>query len=132
MSKTLRSIDFLAPIRTVSEMNVREHWAVRNKRKRAQQEAIAVAMQNVLQGRRIELPCVVRLTRLAPRKLDSHDNLRAALKATVDQICKKLEVDDGSDQVSFEYSQMPVASPKTYGVKVSISSLENSNVGETM
>ena len=40
------------------------------------------------------LPCVVTLTRVAPRLLDEHDNLRASLKACVDGISQRLAVKD--------------------------------------
>lgn len=120
--KSIRQVDFGAPVRTVSESNSREHWAVRNRRKREQQELIAVAMQNATRGQQIELPCQVTLTRIGPRRLDSHDNLRSCFKGIVDQICKKLNVDDGSDQVRFEYTQMPNKS-RNYSVKIAIRSL---------
>lgn len=48
---------------------------------------------------------VVRLTRMSPRQLDSHDNLRAALKSTVDAVASWLRIDDGSMLVRWEYAQ---------------------------
>lgn len=120
--KTIRSIDFQAPIKTISEANEREHWTARHRRKKAQQQLMAAFMFNALRGRRIKLPCRVRLTRIGPRSLDS-DNLAASMKHVQDAIASRLGIDDGdADQVTWEYSQMPVR-VKEYGVKVSISSI---------
>lgn len=125
MSKTISQIDFLIPnCKTVSEMNDRSHWAARNKRKREQQELVAAYMHNALGGRKVELPCVVMLTRIGPRKLDAGDNLSAAFKGIRDAVARQLGVDDGSDQVEFRYDQMPIGS-RDYSVKVSIHSLRN-------
>lgn len=122
MINKLRSIDFMvADLKTVSEANDRSHWTVKNRRKREQQELVAVAMQNALQGKRIELPCTVKLTRIGPKKMDD-DNLIRSCKGVRDVLAQKLGADDGSDQIKFEYHQQPVA-VRTYGLKVSINSL---------
>lgn len=118
--KTIRELDFMVPIRTVSELNARSHWRVVYNRKKEQKELVTVAMHNALRGRMVQLPCLIKLTRVAPRSLDSHDNLRSSLKFTVDAICQKLGIDDASDQVSFEYHQMPMRTLKSYGVKIEI------------
>lgn len=47
---------------------------------------------------------VIRLTRVAPRELDS-DNLASACKSLRDGIAARLGVDDGSRLVSWEYAQ---------------------------
>jgi hypothetical protein len=122
VSKAISQLDFMVPgLKTVSELNQREHWRVRNVRKRDQQELIAVAMSNALRGKRIELPCVVKLTRIGPRKLDEGDNLSSAFKGIRDQIARHLGTDDGGDQVEFRYAQMPIGS-RDYAVKVEITS----------
>lgn len=124
MSKTISQIDFAVPnCKTVSELNVREHWRVRNRRKQDQQEAVAIAMLNALRGRKVELPCVVKLTRIGPKKLDNGDNLSSAFKGIRDQISRHLGVDDGGDQVEFQYDQMPIGS-REYAVKVEISAMK--------
>ena len=121
MNKTIRSIDFMVPLRTVSELNRREHWRDTYKRRQDEERLVAVAMQNNLRGRQVEMPCVVKLTRIAPRRLDSHDNLRSAFKATADLISRKLGVNDGDGSITWEYDQI-AGQPKHYGVKISISS----------
>ncbi len=121
-SKTIKSIDFMVPdLKTVSEMNQREHWGAKNRRKQDQQERVSVAMQNALRGKRIELPCIVKLTRIGPKKMDN-DNLAGAMKHCQDQIARQLGVDDGDEsKVSFNHYQMPIGS-RDYAVKVEIRS----------
>jgi hypothetical protein len=108
-------------LKTVSELNQREHWGAKNRRKQDQQEQVAVAMLNALRGKRIELPCVVKLIRIGPKKLDEGDNLSSAFKGIRDQIARQLGTDDGGDRVRFEYAQMPIGS-RDYAVKVEIKS----------
>lgn len=120
MSKTIRNVDFLVPIRTVSEMNDRSHWAVRLKRKHNQQLELIAAWQNNVGGRKVELPCVVRLTRVGPKNLDG-DNLQGGMKFLRDAVAQKLGVDDGSDLIKWEYSQI-ANGRREYGVKVTITS----------
>lgn len=91
------------PIRTVSEANVRTHWAARARRARDQRSTVAIALR--CHGVTVAtLPCVVALTRIAPRELDD-DNLRGALKAVRDGIADALEVDDRDARVRWEYGQ---------------------------
>lgn len=124
MPRTVSQIDFMVPnCKTVSELNQREHWALKNRRKLNQQEAVAVAMLNALRGRKVQLPCSVTLTRIGPRKLDDGDNLSSAFKGIRDQISRQLGVDDGGDQVTFHYAQMPIGT-REYSVKVRISSMK--------
>lgn len=113
-----RVIDFLVPIQTISEMNARDHWAKVLRRKKSQQEAVTVIMQNVLRGRKVTLPCTVKLTRIGRRRLDG-DNLQSSMKFVRDAVARKLEVDDGSDDITFEYDQKAVVQ-ENYGVNVQI------------
>lgn len=53
---------------------------------------------------RPELPCVVTLTRIAPRRLDD-DGLTAALKSCRDGVADWLRVDDRDERVTWEYRQ---------------------------
>jgi hypothetical protein len=115
-------IDFQAPVKTVSEANQREHWAIKFHRKKTQQLEMLAALHNNLIGKRIEFPCVVRLTRIGPKALDS-DNLAGSLKHVQDSIARKLGVDDGdTEKVRWEYAQFPVRI-REYAVKVQIRSL---------
>lgn len=122
MSKTIKQIDFMVPgLKTVSEMNRREHWGAKNRRKKDQQEQVAVAMLNALRGKRVELPCIVKMTRIGPKKMDN-DNLAGAMKHCQDQIARQLGADDGDEsKVIFHHYQMPIGS-RDYAVKVEITS----------
>jgi hypothetical protein len=51
------------------------------------------------------MPCIIRLTRIAPRKLDREDNLNTSMKSVRDGIADWLEIDDRSDQIQWLYDQ---------------------------
>ena len=72
------------PLRTVSGMNVREHFRVRAKRVKAERQAVALVLGP---QKKPALPIVVTLTRIAPSNgLDPDDNLPSAFKAVRDEI----------------------------------------------
>lgn len=98
------TVSFVLPIRIVSEANQREHWAVRNKRKRAQQEAVHLAWP-MPRSWRISLPCNVKLTRMGPKRLDP-DNLAGGFKHVQDAVAAELGVDDGDPGVHWVYEQL--------------------------
>lgn len=124
---TLPRIEFTVPIRTVSEANDRSHWRVKNARKQAQQEEVAIAMHNALLRNKVELPCVVTLTRYGQNALDS-DNLSGSFKGCRDMIAQKLGVDDGDvSKVQFEYAQ--VSNGRNYFVRVEIESAGRAKEG---
>lgn len=105
-------------LQTVSEANRHEHWRGRQKRAKAQREAVLGALTYSTAFRRLgkhPFPLVVRLTRLAPRKLDT-DNLASSQKAVRDAVAAFLEVDDGDEQrVTWSYAQ---EKSKSYGVNI--------------
>lgn len=100
------------PLRIESTLNKREHWGKRAQRTKLHRFA-SIAVQPH------PLPCVVRVVRIAPRKLDSHDNLRAGCKALVDGIAKRLGVDDADPRVRWEYDQER-GRAKEYAVRIEI------------
>lgn len=108
---------FYVPTKLVSEANMREHWAIKNKRKKAQQRAVELVW--LAQRIRVAPPVVVHLTRVGVRKLDS-DNLAGSCKGVRDQIARLIGVDDGDERkVRWEYSQRK-GLPKEYGLEVRI------------
>lgn len=112
-------IDFQIPVRTISEMNDRSHWAVRLKRKKEQQAETALAFRRNVRREDIEFPCVIRLIRIAPKALDV-DNLASSGKFIQDQLAKELGIDDGDiTKVTWEYGQRPIGQ-RFYSVKVEI------------
>jgi hypothetical protein len=104
-------------VRVTSEANLREHWAKRFKRKKHQQAETHLAWTLAAPGR-ISLPCVVRLTRIGSRRLDS-DNLAGGFKHIRDAIAKAIGIDDGSELIRFEYQQEAIGK-REYAVKVEV------------
>jgi hypothetical protein len=116
----MTSYAFTVPIRTVSEMNVRGSWRLRDNRGRSQKRTMELALNANMPPRKyVTLPCVVKLTRISAGTLDD-DNLRSALKACRDAIARWLGVDDGKTElVRYQYEQEKCA-PKTYAVRVTV------------
>jgi hypothetical protein len=112
-------VRLLLPIRIESCANLREHWAKRAGRAKAHRMA-ALAVP------RHPLPCVVTITRIAPRKLDD-DNLAGGCKALRDGIADRLGVDDGSPLVQWRYDQRK-GMPKQYAVEVVIAPIVRERV----
>lgn len=102
------------PLLIKSEANGRDHWAAKARRvKSHRQEALAIPKALLC-----EPPCVVTLTRIAPRSLDT-DNLQSGFKALRDGIADRLGVDDKDPRVRWEYQQER-GEPLTYGARVRI------------
>lgn len=99
------------PIKTVSEANMREHWAVKNNRKNNQQSLFSILWRR--QKRTVTLPATITFTRYSCKKLDS-DNLAGAFKHVRDQLAKMLGIDDGSDQVKWRYGQVVIKKREHY------------------
>ena len=104
------------PLRIESVANLREHWAKRAKRAKAHRMA-ALAIKPHL------LPCVVTLTRIAPRALDD-DNLRSGFKNFRDGIADRLGIADNDPRVEWRYAQER-GKPKEYAARVKIEPLGN-------
>ena len=100
------------PVQTVSEANMREHWAVKAKRTRTNRR-IARLLCPV-----VALPVTVTLTRHSAGELDD-DNLRGALKAVRDGIADAFGVPDNDPRLRFEYEQAKCARGH-YGVFIEI------------
>lgn len=96
-------ISFTIPIETKTTLNSRSHWAVKAKAVAAERRAVAYRVPPALKALGPFL--VVKLTRIAPRELDS-DNLQGALKATRDSVASALKVDDRTSLVRWEYGQL--------------------------
>jgi hypothetical protein len=89
-------------IKTVSEANQRGHWSARSKRKKSQQRDFSILWKQ--QKCVVELPAVITFTRYSHKTMDT-DNLAGAFKAIRDQLARELGIDDGSEQIRFEYAQ---------------------------
>ena len=104
------------PIRTKSEANQHEHWRVKAARVKKQRAIVTPIIRVSLA--RPSLPCVVKLTRVAPCRLDS-DNLYGSFKAVRDSIADWLGIDDRDPRVAYVCEQERGA-PKTYAVRVEV------------
>jgi hypothetical protein len=93
-------ISFTVPGEAPSTPNLREHYMVRARRTKAQRAKVARLMPAWKEGPLL----IIRLTRVAPRQLDT-DNLAAALKGHRDAVAAKLRIDDATPLVRWEYEQ---------------------------
>ena len=104
------------PIRIESTPNLREHWAARSRRAGKHKHDTYFALKASRAPH--ELPCVVTLTRVAPRTLDTDNNV-SGLKAVRDGVSLWLGVDDADPRVMWRYAQTK-AGTKQYGLLVEI------------
>lgn len=118
-------IEFTIPIRVISEANQREHWTVKNRRKKAQQGETAVALFIAHIPQRTKPPSdklFFTLTRHGQNALDT-DNLAGSFKHVQDAIAKWFGVDDGdTEKIAFDYQQVATGK-REYFVNVQISLL---------
>lgn len=105
------------PIRIESVANISEHWQAKAKRTREHRTAVWYALRAAKAPH--SLPCTVTMTRVAPRSLDSHDNLRSAIKASADGVADWLDVKDKDDRITWAYAQRR-GEPKTYALEIEI------------
>lgn len=106
------------PIRIESVANLREHWTVKARRVKRERNAVAMVMRTNLQGRAFPLPCIVTMTRIAPRSLDD-DNLSGGMKAVRDQIAEEMHVDDADPRVVWLCGQEKAARME-YALRITI------------
>lgn len=105
-------------LRTVSESNRRGSWRKHYARTQTQRFAAYTNMK----GRALPVvsgPVRVKVTRIAPRALDAHDNLRASLKAVVDGIADWLKSKDNDPRITWDYGQER-GKPRQYAVRVEV------------
>lgn len=104
------------PVRTVSESNRREHWAAKARRVKNQRTIIAYYGKLIRDC--LDMPKVIHLTRIAPRRLDT-DNLAISFKAVRDEIAKQLGLPDDRDGcVTWLYNQRK-GGKREYAIEVS-------------
>ncbi len=99
----------IVPIQLVSEANVRCHWTARYKRSVAQKQQVRASLLTLGMSpkeRRIVFHDGAKITlHRTGAKLMDGDNLQRAFKACRDAIADFLMHDDGSDLLTWEYSQ---------------------------
>lgn len=126
----MTTVSLYLPIRTKSAANLREHWALKAKRVKAERDLVRL-IWNSTGSRTVRASCVgkrvgrVAFVRIAPRLLDS-DNLSGALKAIRDEIAACLGVSDGPHTgIAWEYHQTK-GQPGEFAVGVEIETVETS------
>lgn len=105
-------------LKTVSEPNVRGHWAKRAARTKAQRrkaQSLCAAPAAA-----VGLPVAVTLTRIAPSSGLDDDNLRGALKAVRDGVADAFGLDDRDGRIQWAYGQ---ARGKDYGVRIDMEAM---------
>lgn len=107
------------PLRVHSESNGSHgHWSVRASRVKNQRHTVAWSLRPHAKP---ALPVVVTFVRIAPRKLDAHDNLPRSFKAICDEVAHWLGIKDNDPRVSWKYSQRS-AGPGVYACEIQIES----------
>jgi len=104
------------PIRIESTPNLREHWSARSRR--AAKHKVDTYMALKAAKAAYAVPCVVTLTRVAPRTLDSDNNV-SGMKSVRDAVALWLRVDDADPRVEWRYSQAK-GGTKEYSLRVEI------------
>jgi len=98
------SISLMLPIKTISESNYREHWAVKARRAKKQRTSACLLAQSVVPLLPKTGHMEITLTRIGARKLDS-DNLAGSQKHVQDGVADALKIDDGSSRLTWIYKQ---------------------------
>lgn len=98
-------------IKTVSEANQREHWGARSVRKKLQQKDFKYLWS--LYRPKVTPPATITFTRYSCKLMDN-DNLAGAFKHVRDQLAKEIGIDDGSDQIVWQYRQERTAKRENY------------------
>lgn len=106
------------PLKTVSLLNMREHWRANATRKALHRRTVSLAFI-AAKAAAPELPVTVTLTRVSPGTLDEHDNLPSAFKHVVDGVASWLGIDDADPRVTWRYAQQKCARGK-FGVIVEV------------
>lgn len=105
---TLQSSLFVPLGVITSELNNRDPWYKKNARKKVHNKLITIYWKN--ERFNVDLPCIVELVRIAPRKLDD-DNLQGALKSIRDCIADLIFPGlsygraDGDVRIQWAYAQ---------------------------
>lgn len=114
------------PVKTVSEGNLRQHWATVSNRKKKQRQLVRLWLNTVGVNFDINGVFSLKVTRIAPRRLDSHDNLGSSLKTVIDAVCEWLAPGlatgraDSSEIVKEILTAQEKGAKRTYEVKVEI------------
>lgn len=113
------SLDVVLPIKVSNEGNCNEAWRTKHARHKLQKFHVRVELQGLIG--KVRLPCIVSLTRYAPRLLDGHDGLPFSFKWIVDTIADLLipglrpGMADSDPRITWQFYQQK---SKAYGLRV--------------
>lgn len=113
-------VEFILPIRTVSEANSSEHWSKKSKRHRSQKKVVWWALNSKRPPN--QTPLTITLTRVAPRYMD-YGNLVSSFKYIEDACAEYFHPGlapgraDGFGDIEFIYKQLN-GDPKEYKIKI--------------
>ena len=110
---------FEVPVRLESTANKREHWRTRHTRAKTHRNSAFYSTPH-----NINPPCIVTITRVAPGRPLDDDNLAISAKSVRDGIADRLGIDDGSDQVKWNYAQEKATKRGHYTCMVEIRTLK--------
>lgn len=117
-----REVSIELPMRLQNPLNGAQ-WGksgfAKSRARKQQRTTVGLTMQALLLAEGLRPPCVVTVTRVAPRKLDEHDGLPASCKAVIDGIADALGVNDRDPSVTWVIGQERGA-PKYYGVRITV------------
>ena len=121
-------IEFIIPLTKgliVSEANTSEHWSKKSSRHKMQKMLINAYMNR---QQRPQPPCLITLTRIAPRLLDAEDNLPMSMKyfkdAIADFIYPGLAAGRADDNANLSWTfRQQKGKVKEYALKVEISNV---------
>lgn len=115
-------LEFAIGLRTRSEANMREHWAVKAKRAKKQRQVSYLTTIDAMSCRDLpSMPWRITLTRCGKRYLDE-DNNAGSLKHIQDGLCDAIGIDDGDRDHKWHYDQ---EISKMYFVRVKIETREH-------
>jgi hypothetical protein len=96
-------------LKVVSEANISEHWSKAHKRHKIQKRVIRYFMGDISLYK--DIPVIIKLIRISPRKLDEKDNLPMSFKYVADAIADLIYPGlqpgraDDNDLMHWEYAQ---------------------------
>lgn len=109
------------PLFLPSRANFRGHTRSKKHIKMVREQRGTTLLLLNSSARKPELPCAIKLTRIAPRFLDWDDNLPMSFKSVKDGICDWLGVDDRDrDIVKWQYDQQKPDKPRGFGLLIEI------------
>ena len=114
------AVQVTLPLHVVNAKNQREHWTETAKRTKTERRTVGDYMRSAMSHWKglqwDEGSFLIRLTRIAPCKLDS-DNVQRALSAVRDGVADAIGIDDGSERLTWTYEQ---EKQHAYGVRIEI------------